>query len=147
MNRTYPGFVSVVAFALGCLDIARGVSHTVLSGYAAPDIAGLDLSGPTGRDQLVLMTAFGAANFLSATALIYLALKDRAGALLFLAVIPFAYLAAWVGLTLNGADLVGQGVFPGRYMMAGYIAVCLLTVISAVLVMRRRQSRGPASAR
>ena len=147
MSRSFPRFVSVVAFVLGCLDLVRGVSHTFLSGYAATDIAGLDLSGPTRRDQPVLMTAFGAVNLLSARALIYLAFKDLFGALPFLAVIPIAYLAAPAGLALNGADLVGQGVFPGRYMMAGYISVCLLTVISAILVTRTRQTPDAATIR
>ncbi len=140
MTRQYPAFVSVVAFALGCLDLLRGVSHTLLSSYAASDVAGLDLTGPTGLDQLVLMNAFGAANFLSGAALIYLSLRDRLGALLFLAVIPIAYLMAAIGLCLNGADLVGQGVFPGRFMMAGYISLCFITVLVALRAMRR-QSR------
>ena len=144
MTRQYPTFVSVVAFALGVLDLVRGVSHTLLSSYAASDVAGLDLSGPTGLDQLVLMNAFGAANFLSGAALIYLSLKDRLGTLLFLAVIPLAYLMAGIGLRLNGADLVGQGVFPGRYMMAGYISLCFITVFAALLAIRR-QTRGALS--
>jgi hypothetical protein len=144
MTRQYPAFVSVVAFALGCLDLLRGVSHTLLSSYAASDVAGLDLTGPTGLDQLVLMNAFGAANFLSGAALIYLALRDRLGALLFLAVIPCAYLMAGIGLRVNGADLAGQGVFPGQYMMAAYISLCLITIFAALRTMRR-QTRGALS--
>lgn len=144
----YPRYVSVVAFALGCVDFVRGVSHTLLANHAATNIAGLDLSGPTGRDQLVLMVAFGASNLLSAAALICLALRDRFGALIFLAVIPAAYLVAHTGLSLNGTDLVGQGVFPGRYMMAGYLAVCLVTVFGASLQRslcrrRTRATEGP----
>ena len=138
MTLQYPIFVSVVAFALGVLDLLRGVSHTLLSFYAASDVAGLDLSGPTAFDQLVLMNAFGAANFLSGAALIYLSLRDRLGALLFLAVIPIAYLTAGIGLHLNGTDLLGQGVFPGRYMMAGYITLCFITVFAPLGVMRRQ---------
>ena len=144
MTLHYPVFISVVAFALGVLDLLRGVSHTLLSFYAASDVAGLDLSGPTGFDQLVLMNAFGAANFLSGAALIYLSLRDRLGALLFLAITPLAYLAAGIGLHLNGADLLGQGVFPGRYMMTGYITLCFMTVFAALGVIRR-QSRSKLS--
>ena len=94
MSPPYPKFVSVVAFALGVLDLFRGVMHTVFSGYAATGIAALDLSGPTGLDQLVLMNAFGAANVLSGAALIIMSLRDRPGALLFLAIIPVGYLSA-----------------------------------------------------
>ena len=138
--NTYPTFVSIVAFSLGCIDVVRGAAHTILASHAAVDVAGLDLSGPTGRDQLVLMTAFGAANFLRAAALIYLSIKDRFGALVFMAIVPVAYLIAGVGLRLNAADLIGQGVSPGRTMMAVYISVCIVTVIAAVGV-RRHQTR------
>lgn len=139
--QNYPIFVSAVAIMLGGLDIVRGVSHTLLSAQAATHVAGLDLSGPTGHDQLVLMSAFGASNFLSAAALIYLALRDRFGALLFLAVLPIAYLLAQIGLRVNGADLVGQGDFRGRYMMTGYLSICILTVIAA-LATRQTGLRG-----
>ena len=140
-QKRYPQFVSVVAFALGVLDLVRGASHTLLSAYAASDVAGLDLSGPTALDQLVLMNAFGAANFLSGAALIYLSIRDRAGALLFLAIIPCAYLTAGLGIHLNGIGLVGQGIFPGRYMMAGYITLCCVTVVSALAATRRQARR------
>lgn len=141
MTQQYPRFISVVAFALGGIDLLRGVAHTLISSYAASKVAGLDLSGPTGHDQLVLMTAFGAANFLSGTALIYLSVKDHVGALLFLTVIPVAYLTAFVGLRLNGTGLIGQGVFPGQYLMAGYISICLITVFAAFAAIRRRNQR------
>ncbi|MEL6292194.1 MAG: hypothetical protein AAFQ44_10400, partial [Pseudomonadota bacterium] len=71
-------------------------------------------------------------------------LRDRLGALLFLAVIPCAYLMAGIGLGVNGADLAGQGVFPGQYMMAGYISLCIITVFAALRAMRR-QTRGALS--
>jgi hypothetical protein len=141
----YPRAVSVVAFTLGCVDMIRGVSHTILSSHAATHVAGLNLSGPAGHDQLVLMTAFGASNFISAAALIYLSIRDRFGALMLLAIIPVAYLAARIGLAVNGAGLDGQGVFLGRYMMAGYLAVCVATVSVAFLRRHRSQMRSHAS--
>lgn len=140
-----PRYISVVAFVLGCVDVVRGASHTLLANHAATNIAGLDLSGPSGRDQLVLMAAFGASNLLSAAALIYLALRDRFGALIFLAVIPAAYLVAHTGFALNATDLVGQGVFPGRYMMVGYLSVCLVTVFRALLQRSRSRRRKRAA--
>ena len=46
-NTHIPRFVSVVAIALGCLDLVRGFMHTILLEYAATNIAGLDLSTPS----------------------------------------------------------------------------------------------------
>ncbi|GAG60641.1 unnamed protein product [marine sediment metagenome] len=37
-----PRFVSVVAIALGCIDLMRGFMHTVLLDFAATNIAGFD---------------------------------------------------------------------------------------------------------
>ena len=141
----YPKSVSVVALTLGCVDIARGMSHTMLSGHAAKHVAGLDLSGPTGHDQVVLMTAFGASNFPSAAALIYLSFRDRFGALVLLAIIPADYFAAQIGLAVHGAGLDGQGVFPGRHMMAGYLTLCLVTVTVASLQRHLNELRFRAS--
>jgi hypothetical protein len=44
MKSRIPRYVSVVAFCLGCVDLARGVLHTVRVEHAARDVAGLDLS-------------------------------------------------------------------------------------------------------
>lgn len=129
-----PRYVSCVAFVLGSYDVVRGIAHTVFAGYAATEKAGLDLTGPTGLDQLILMLAFGASNLVTASALIYLALTDRRGSLLLLGLIPLAYFAAHIGLELHGVELVGQGVFPGRFNMMVYLTVCALTATSGVLV-------------
>ena len=138
-----PRFVSVVAVALGCYDIVRAVAHTGLAGHAATEIAGLDLAGPTGRDQLVLMVAFGASNFVTAAALILLGLTHRFGALILLAVIPAAYAFAGAALRFWEQGLVGQGVFPGAETMKVYLAVCMVTVIAAVALRWRRHEADP----
>ncbi|GAA0785409.1 hypothetical protein E1180_18260 [Roseibium denhamense] len=133
-----PRYVSFVAFALGSYDVVRGIAHTVFAGYAATEKAGVDLTGPAGLDLLILMLAFGASNLVTASALIYLALTDRRGSLLLLGLIPFAYFAAHIGLELHGVELVGQGVFPGRFYMMVYLTVCALTATSGALVALRR---------
>lgn len=139
-----PRYVSFVAFVLGSYDVVRGIAHTVFAGHAATEIAGLDLTGPTGLDQLILMLAFGASNLVTASALIYLALTDRRGSLLLLGLIPLAYFAAHLGLQMHGVGLAGQGVFPGRFNMTVYLAVCALMATSGVLValMRMRTASG-----
>lgn len=68
----------------------RGLAHTVFLGHAATNIAGLDLSGPTGLDQLTLIAAFGASNFVTAAALVLAGLTSRMSSLILLAAIPAA---------------------------------------------------------
>lgn len=133
--QTIPRFVSFVAFALGCFDIVRGMAHTVFVGPVAQNRAGLSLLGPTGLDQMTLMVAFGASNLITAAALIYASLADRRAVLILIAVIPCAHVLAGVGLQAHGAELVGQGAFPGKQNVAVYNAVCVATLLSALLWM------------
>ena len=138
-----PRFVSFVAIAVGSLDLIRGLAHTVFVRHAATELAGLDLTGPTGRDQLVLMIAFGASNLITGAALITFGLTNRRGSLLLLAVVPVAYLIAGVSLDVYGADLVGQGIFKGTRNMRVYLFVCVLSVVSALVL--RLRTRGAAT--
>jgi hypothetical protein len=130
---TFPRFVSFVAVGLGGFDILRGLVHTVFVGNMGAEIAGLELAGPTGLDQLTLMAAFGSSNLITGAALIYLGLTDRRGALLLIALVPPALLLAGVGLERWGADLTGQAVFPGVENMRIYIGACVMTVVAALL--------------
>jgi hypothetical protein len=132
MNN-FPRFVSFVAVGLGCFDILRGLVHTVFVGNLGAEIAGLDLAGPTGLDQLTLMVAFGSSNFITGAALIFLGLTNRLGALILMVVIPLSLLLAGVGLHRWSADLVGQAAFPGTDNMRIYIGVCALTVTTALI--------------
>ncbi len=140
----YPRFVSFVAVGLGCFDIVRGFVHTVLAGSVAVDVSGIDVSGPSGRDQIVLMTAFGHANFITAAALIQAGLTSRTASLILLSVIPLALLIAGVSLNYWGADLQGVGVFPGKNNMRMYALICTATVASALLLRwwRKSSNRG-----
>ncbi len=137
-----PRFVSFVAIALGCFDIVRGVVHTVLAGNTGVVIAGLDMAGPTGRDQLILMAAFGYSNFVTGAALILLGLMNRVGALVLLAVIPLALIVAGASIGHWGADLVGQGSFPGTRNMRIYVVVCTVTVVAALALRWRARFAG-----
>ncbi|MEO1079698.1 MAG: hypothetical protein AAFY29_09090 [Pseudomonadota bacterium] len=138
-EASYPRFVSFVAVGLGCFDIVRGVVHTVLAGSLAVDVSGIDVSGPSGRDLIVLMTAFGHANFITAAALIQAGLTSRMASLILLSVIPLALLIAGVSLHYWGADLQGVGVFPGMNNMRMYMLICTATVATALLLRWRRR--------
>lgn len=124
---TLPKFVSYVALGLGAFDILRGVSLTVP--------VGLDTVGATQGDQLTHMVALGASNFITGAMLIFLALRDRVGALLMLALIPVSYFCALLALEIGGLNFMGQGTFPGRYVMSIYLSIAIATV-GAALVLR-----------
>ena len=142
---TYPRFISFVAVALGCFDLVRGFVHTALAGSAGVTISGIDVSGPTGLDQLTLMVAFGYSNFVTGIALIYLGLTNRFGALILLAAVPVSLLVAGASLEHWGASLEGIGVFPGKRNMQVYMGVCLASVAAALLIRWRQSSPGQAA--
>ena len=139
---SYPRFISFVAVLLGCFDLIRGFVHTVLAGSTGVAISGIDVSGPTGLDQLTFMIAFGYSNFVTGIALIYLGLTHRLGALIMLGAIPVSLLLAGASLEVWGSGLQGLGVFPGKRNMQIYAAICVATV-SAALLIRWRHSERP----
>lgn len=106
MTLQYPIFDSVAAFALGVLDLLRGVSLCSIR----PRRAGSQRTNsvrPTRSDE-----RFRCRKFLERCSLDLLVFRDRFGALLFLAVIPIAYLTTGIGLHLNGTDPQGKVSFP-----------------------------------
>ena len=139
---TYPRFISFVAVLLGCFDLIRGFVHTVLAGSTGVTMSGIDVSGPTGLDQLMFMVAFGYSNFVTGTALIYLGLTNRFGALIMLAAIPASLFVAGASLEHWGASLEGIGIFPGKRNMQIYAAICLASVAAALVIRWRRASPG-----
>ncbi|MEM1401896.1 MAG: hypothetical protein AAGG55_01075 [Pseudomonadota bacterium] len=116
--------------------------HAPLAGSAAAAVSGIDLSGPTGGDQIILMAAFGHANFITGAALIYLSLKSRGGAVFLMTVIPVALAVAGVSVNYWTKHFPVQGEFPGRYNMMIYLVICIVTVVTAHIYRwnRRHQS-------
>ena len=111
----FPRFLSFVAVALGCFDLIRGVVHTVFAGSVAANVSGIDIGGPSGGDQIMLMAAFGHANFITGAALIYQGIFNRVGALFLMCVIPLALAIAALSVNYWAADLALHGSFPGRF--------------------------------
>ncbi|MEZ5490208.1 MAG: hypothetical protein R3F50_07795 [Gammaproteobacteria bacterium] len=143
--HTIPRFVSIVAILLGSFDIVRGLVHTVFVGNKGAILAGLDLAGSTGLDQLTLMIAFGASNLITGAALIVFGFVNRFGALIMLIVIPLAYAIAGVSLEYWGTNLTGTGSFPGRRNVAYYISICVFSVTVALLSMWRQRRQDTAN--
>ena len=144
-NTNIPKFVSIVAIALGCLDLVRGFMHTILLEYAAANIAGLDLSSSVAIDLLQLMGAFGISNYITGAMLILLGWKARPLAMAMLGLIPAAYLIGTVGIKINTASYAfTKSDWGGIPMMMVYMGVCVVTFIAGIIMtqMRKKKSQG-----
>ena len=145
-RKQLPKFVSIVAIALGSLDIIRGFMHTILLEYAAANIAGLDLSSSVAIDLLRLMGTFGISNFITGVMLIILGWKARPLALTMLGVIPLAYLVGAMGIRMNSAPYAAsEGDWGGAPMMLVYLAVCVVTFIAGIIMTQMQTRKNKSS--
>jgi len=130
-NKTnLPKVISIIAIALGSLDLIRGFMHTILIRFAATNIAGLDLSTSQASDLLVLMGSFGISNYISGLALILMGWKSRELAWIMMGVIPAAYLVGGLAIRFYSADFAySQSSWGGKPMMMVYMAICVLTFL------------------
>ena len=131
-----------MAVVLGSLDLIRGFMHTVVLPYSATHIACLDLSGPTASDLLRLLGLFGISNFITGATLILTGIYARPVALALLGLIPLFY-----GL---GLITIHQAMDPyppstarwgGRPLMMVILSVCLLTFLTAAVLMFRNKRK------
>ncbi len=136
-----PLFVSVICVLIGCYDLLRGFMHTVLLYYSATNIAVIDLSTSTARDQLQLLGAFGISNLETGVAMILLGLFARKIALAMLGVIPAVYVMGYFAIRINSESTPpSKANWGGAPLLVVYLGICLATFIAAVVVMRRRSS-------
>lgn len=137
-----PTFVSVIAFALGSLDLIRGFMHTFKLEYAALYVAKLNLSTPEAPDLLQLLGAFGVSNYITGVMLILVALWARKLALVMLLIIPLAYIVGGVEITHNSSIYpASQAAWGGRDFMIAYLTISALTFVSGVMcTLHRRKS-------
>ena len=146
-NTTIPKFISVVAIALGCLDLIRGFMHTILLKYAALNIAGFDLSTSLAGDLLQEMGAFGISNFLTGIMLILIGWKARSLALAMLGVIPAAYIIGAIGIKINSAAYAPlQAAWGGAQPMLVYLVICGVTFIAGVWITLYQKEKGDRNA-
>jgi len=133
-----PKFVSIVAFALGCIDILRGFTHTILLDFAATNVAGLDLSTPQAGDLLQLLATFGISNYLTGMMLILMGWKARPLALAMLGVIPVAYLIGMLALRLTSIGYSpSQATWGGIPLMMGYVLTSAIAFLAGVIRSRK----------
>ena len=138
-----PKFVSIVTIALGCIDLLRGFTHTVLLDYAATNIAGFNLSTSLAGDLLQQMGAFGISNYLTGVMLILIGWKARPLALIMLGVIPVAYAIGFAGFKINSAVYApSQAAWGGVTPMLVYLAICGIAFIAGVWITLNRKKKG-----
>ena len=129
-SKSLPKVISIVAITLGCLDLIRGIAHTLLLEFAALNIAGLDLSTNQAADLLQLMGSFGISNYISGIALILVGWKARELAWILLGVIPAAYLVGGIAIRTNSAGYSStQAAWGGISPMMVYLGVSLFTFL------------------
>jgi hypothetical protein len=112
---------TVVLFLASLMDIRRGIAHTFNVRYSAEYLAGIEPIS----DSLVLMGAFGISNFL--TGFIYFLVIWKAKHLVpyVLLLIPFSYFIGGMGKNFQNVDM--ESAFVGRYIMAVYLSICMVT--------------------
>ncbi len=144
MQKEYniPKFVSIVAIALGCIDLMRGFMHTVLLDFAATNIAGFDLSTSLAGDLLQLMGAFGISNYLTGIMLILLGWKARPLALIMLGVIPAVYAIGVVAINVNSAPYAPtQAAWGGTSPMLVYLSISAISFVAGAWITINRKKK------
>ena len=124
LNKTTTLKISVLVLALaGLMDIKRGFAHTYNMRYSAENLAGIELI----PESLVLMGAFGISNFLTGFIYFLVIWKAKELAPYILLIIPFSYFFGGIGIKFQ--DIQTDAPFIGRYMMAVYLGICLITAL------------------
>ena len=141
-----PTFVPVICVLIGCYDLVRGFMHTILLHYAATNIAVIDLTTSTARDQLKLLGAFGISNLETGVLMILVGLFARKIALTMLGVIPAVYAIGYFAIRYNSESTPpSKAQWGGAPLLMVYLGICLATFIAGVIVMRRNMRAQPAA--
>jgi hypothetical protein len=125
-----------ILVALGVVDIIRGFMHTFLLSWAAENIAQIDHH----PDALFLLGVFGNSNFLTGFIFILVGLKVREIAGYVLGMIPVAYLVGILGIRSNGITM--ESAYSGKFMMAVYFGICVVSCIYFLFSKRRGTGTG-----
>lgn len=120
---------SLVLSLAGAMDLLRGFMHTFRVRYAAENLAKIELSS----DSLVLMSAFGISNFLTAFLFFLIVWKAREIVPYVLLIIPLSYVIGGIGMRFS--NVVLESEFRGQHMMSVYLSICLLTAIYYFIVL------------
>ncbi len=125
----------IVLGLAGSIDLVRGYMHTFNVRYAATQKAGIEAL----PDSLVLMTAFGISNFL--TAFIYFLILRKAPRLApnILLLIPLSY--ALGAIAMKHQHVTMESPFVGRYLMMVYLSICFLSSVLYFVIPVEKQRK------
>ena len=124
-KKEVPKFTWIVLLVIGCIDLFRGIMHTIFIDEALALFAHFD---PTNGDLMLQMNAFGISNLITGALCIMIALKARHLADLALIYIPFAYSIGIIAIKMN--NIVATSDFLGQFGMMAYIGICIGTFIA-----------------
>ena len=124
-----PKFAWIILIVLGCVDIFRGIIHTVLLPYAAENIMGLDLSVAR-DDQLVLMGTFGISNYITGVLSIVIALKARNIAPYVFLITPISYIFGSIMINIAANPSSKYGGLP---LVFALIIISIGTFIAVII--------------
>jgi hypothetical protein len=135
-KETAAKICKIILIMAGLMDLIRGFAHTFNVRYSAQHLAGIEPIS----DSLVLMSAFGMSNFL--TAFTYFLVVWKAGHLApyILLIIPFSYFIGGIGMKFQNVQLESQ--FQGQYMMSFYLGICF---VSGLIFFLSKKSLRPHS--
>ena len=125
----------VVLFLAGTMDVIRGFMHTFQVRVAAEQFAQIELTS----DSLVLMSAFGISNFLTAFIYFLVIWKARDLAPYILLLIPISYFIGGLGMKYQNVQL--ESAFVGQYMMAKYLTICLVSALVYFTAKRHHKTK------
>lgn len=128
-------FPSMVLFLIGLYDVLRGFMHTFLLTWSAANFAKFDMA-TVPEDQVFMLGVFGISNFLTGAIYLLISRKAKQLAPWVLIIIPMAYLLGMLGIW--SGDIQGQAQFEGKYFMAIYFAICIVTFIGFII--RRKKT-------
>jgi uncharacterized membrane protein len=135
-KETAAKICTIILIMAGLTDLIRGFAHTFNVRYSAQHLAGIEPIS----DSLVLMSAFGMSNFLTAFIYFLIVWKARPLAPFILILIPLSYFIGGLGMKFQNVQLESQ--FQGQYMMSFYLGICF---ISGLLFFLSKKSLSPHS--
>ncbi len=125
----------IVLFLAATMDMVRGYMHTFQVKYAATHLAGIEPIS----DSLVLMSSFGISNFLTGFMYYLVIWKARHLAPYILLLIPISYVLGGLGMRYQNIQM--ESPFVGQYMMAKYLAICLITSLIYFVAQKKKSEK------
>ena len=132
-----PKFAWILMVGLGCIDLIRGIIHTILLEFAAINIFVIDTTGGV-DNQMFLLGVFGISNYLTGIMFILIGLKARQLVPIMLPIIPITYFggAALISRVANPTAQLG-----GLSFIQAYFVICIATSLAIFVIEIRKRMK------